>query len=200
MKTRRGTAAYAALVAACASALTPTAALAEESVSGADILIPKVGEFVPALIAFLVVFFVLSKFAWPSILAMMEKRESTIAQDLDEAEQAKVKAAEQLQAYEAKMAGAQRDADAIIAQAKVDAEASATRIVEDARTQASDIVTRGRKTVESERRAAVMDLTDSIADISVGAASKILDKNLDTEAQRRLVRRYLDEVGGFDAR
>ena len=44
-----------------------------------------------------------------------------------------------------------------------------------------------------------MDLTDSIADISLGAASKILDENLDTEAQRRLVKRYLDEVGGFDA-
>ena len=149
MKTRSGIAASAALAAACASALTPTVALAEESVSGADILIPKVGEFVPALIAFLVVFFVLSKYAWPSILGMMEKREAKIADDLEQAEQAKIKATEQLKAYETQMAGAQRDADAIISQAKADAEASASKIVDEARTQASDIVARGRKAVES---------------------------------------------------
>ena len=46
----------------------------------------------------------------------------------------------------------------------------------------------------------MVDLTSTIADVSVNAAAKIIDKNLDTEGQRKLVEKYLDEVGGFNAR
>lgn len=183
-----------------ASALVPTAALAEESVSGADLLIPKVGEFVPALLGFLIIWVVLAKFAWPKILANMEAREAKISGDIEAAEQAKKQAQEQLSNYEAKLAGAQRDADAIIDEARTTAKKAQERIVEEANKQADDIVTRGRATVESERRAAMVDLTNTIADVSVNAAAKIIDKNLDTEGQRKLVEKYLDEVGGFNAR
>ncbi len=183
-----------------ASALVPTAALAEESVSGADLLIPKVGEFVPALLGFLVIWVVLAKFAWPKILANMEAREAKISADFEAAEKAKKQAQEQLSSYEAKLAGAQRDADAIIDEARTTAKKAQERIVEEANKQAGDIVARGRATVESERRAAMVDLTSTIADVSVNAAAKIIDKNLDTEGQRKLVEKYLDEVGGFNAR
>ena len=183
-----------------ATALAPTAAFAEgETVSGADILIPKMGEFIPALIGFLLIWVVLAKAAWPKILENMDAREQKISGDIAAAEKARSEADAQLEAYKAKLAGAQRDADAIVDEAKKTAEAAKSRIMDDANKQASDILARGRRTVESERRAAMVDLTDSIADLSVGAASKIIDKNLDTEAQRKLVEKYLDEVGGFDA-
>ena len=182
-----------------ASALLPTAALAEESVSGADLLIPKMGEFVPALVGFLVIFVVLSKFAWPQILANLDARENKISGDIEAAEQARREADEQLEAYKAKLASAQRDADAIVDKARDNAEQAKSRIVEDANKQAADIIARGRAAVASERKAAMADLTDSIANLSVNAASKIIDKNLDEESQRKLVEKYLDEVGGFNA-
>lgn len=183
-----------------ASALAPTAALAEESLSGADLLIPKMGEFVPALVGFLIIWVVLAKFAWPTILANMEAREAKISGDIEAAEQAKKQAEEQLSSYEAKLAHAQRDADAIIDDARATAKKTQERIVEEANKQAGDIVARGRATVESERRAAMVDLASTVADVSVNAAAKIIDKNLDTEGQRKLVEKYLDEVGGFNAR
>ena len=186
--------------AAClASALAPTTALAEESISGTDILIPKMGEFIPVVIAFLVIWVVLAKCAWPQILDAMDKREQKIKGDLDAAAQDRQRAEEQLHAYEEKMAGAQRDADAIIAKAKADAQQARERIVEGANAEASGIVERGRQLIESERRAAASGLTTSIAEISVNAAAKIIDENLDEKAQRKLVEKYLDEVGGFDA-
>ena len=183
-----------------ASALVPEPAYAEEAVSGADILIPKMGEFIPALIGFVVIFVVLSKFAWPRVLSSLEAREDKIAGDIAAAEAARAEANEQLEAYKAKLAGAQSDADAILDEARSLAAAAKARIVDDANKQASDIIARGREVVESERRAAMVDLTDSIANISVSAASKIIDKNLDTASQRKLVEKYLDEVGGFNAR
>ena len=56
---------------AALAALVPTPAFAEAP-SGADLLLPKMAEFIPALIAFLVIWFVLAKLAWPSILGMMD--------------------------------------------------------------------------------------------------------------------------------
>ena len=190
----------AASVAVLASALSPTAALAEETVSGVDLLIPKMGEFIPALIGFVVIWVVLAKFAWPQILGNMEKREAKIAGDIQAAEHDRAEAAAQLEDYKAKLASARRDADAIVEEARNSAQQAQARIVDDATRQASDIIARGRETVESERRAAMVDLTGSIADLSVNAAEKIIDKNLDAESQRKLVEKYLDEVGGFNAR
>lgn len=183
-----------------ASALTPKVAHAEETISGADILIPKLGEFIPSLIGFLIIFAVLSKFAWPSILKAMDAREHKISDDIDAAEKTRAAADEQLAQYKAQLAHAHTDADAIISAAKQTAEQTQARIVDEAQKQAEDIVARGRQTVENERRAALVDLSDCVANLSVGAAQKIIDDQLDTDSQRKLVEKYLDEVGGFDAR
>ena len=93
----RGLLARAGAAAAAAVLATPTFALAEGV--GADILIPKPAEFIPALIAFLVIWFVLAKLAWPSILGMMEKRQKKIQDDLDSAAESKAKAAEEAKSY-----------------------------------------------------------------------------------------------------
>ena len=66
-----------AACAALAAFATPAIALAETP-SGPDILLPKPAEFIPALIAFLVIWVVLAKFACPSILSMMEQRQQEI--------------------------------------------------------------------------------------------------------------------------
>ena len=72
-----------------ASAALPEAAMAEE-ISGPAILLPKLSEFVPAAIAFVVIWVLLAKLAWPSILKMMDARENKIKSDLDEAGQRKL--------------------------------------------------------------------------------------------------------------
>ena len=65
------------LATAAGTVLAPVAAFADEteSAAGADILIPKPAEFIPALAIFLIILFLLSKFAWPKVLEMLEKRE-----------------------------------------------------------------------------------------------------------------------------
>lgn len=82
---------------------TPAFAFADESAVGADILIPKPAEFIPALIAFLIIWFVLAKFVMPQVLQMMEKRQEKIQSDLDSAERSKLEAAEEVKNYEGKI-------------------------------------------------------------------------------------------------
>lgn len=173
----------------------PTVALAEESAVGADILIPKVAEFVPALIAFLIIWAVLAKLVWPQVLQMMEKRQEKIQSDLDAAERSKVEAAEQARAYDEKIVEAHREAEAIVAKAKKEAEEERSRILAKAQKEAVDIIAKAHGAVSSERHKAMIELSGSVVDLSVEIASKIIGNDLTEEQQRRLAEKYLAEVG-----
>ncbi|MCH3967558.1 MAG: F0F1 ATP synthase subunit B [Atopobiaceae bacterium] len=168
--------------------------------AGADasILIPEPAEFIPALVAFLIIWALLAKFAWPSVLGMLDKRQKTIQDNLDEAEADKQKAADQLSAYDQKLADAQREADSIVADAKRDAEQERAEIVAKAQDEASKIISRAHEATENERRVAMNDLRDSVADISVEVAGKIIGEKLDDAGQKKLIEKYLAEVGDLD--
>ena len=177
---------------------TPAVALAEESAVGPDILIPKMAEFIPALIAFLVILAVLAKLVWPPVLEMMEKRQQKIQEDLDAAERSKVKAAEEAKGYEAKILEAHHEADAIVAKAKKEAEEVRSAVLAKAQREAADIIAKAHGAVDSERHKAMIELSSSVVDLSVEIASKIIGNDLSEEEQRRLAEKYLAEVGTPD--
>lgn len=192
--TRKGLVAQAGAVAAAATLATPTFAFADEAV-GSDILIPKVAEFVPALIAFLIIWIVLAKLLWPSVLEMMDKRQQKIQEDLDAAEKSRVEAAEQAKSYESKIVDAHREADAIIAKAKKEAEEERTQLLAKAQREAADIIAKAHGAVDSERRKAMIELSSSVVDLSVEIATKIIGNDLSEDEQRKLAEKYLAEVG-----
>ena len=166
----RGLLARVGAAAAAAVLATPTFALAEGV--GADILIPKPAEFIPALIAFLIIWIVLAKLVWPQVLQMMDKRQQKIQDDLDAAAKSKQEAAEQAKGYEDKLVEDHREAEAIIAKA--------------------------HGAVDSERHKAMIELSGSVVDLSVEIATKIIGNDLSEAEQRKLAEKYLAEVGAPD--
>ena len=174
---------------------TPVVALAEESAVGPDILIPKMAEFIPALIAFLVILAVLAKLVWPPVLEMMEKRQQKIQEDLDAAQRSKIQAAEEAKSYEAKILEAHHEADAIVAKAKKEAEEVRSAVLAKAQREAADIIAKAHGAVDSERHKAMIELSSSVVDLSVEIASKIIGNDLSVEEQRKLAEKYLAEVG-----
>ena len=183
------------LAAATVLLASPAVALAEESAVGADILVPKPAEFVPALIAFLIILAVLAKLVWPPVLAMMEKRQEKIQSDLDAAERSKLEAAEEAKAYEAKIVEAHHEADAIVAKAKKEAEEVRSQVLAKAQREAADIIAKAHGAVDSERHKAMIELSSSVVDLSVEIASKIIGNDLSEDEQRKLAEKYLAEVG-----
>ena len=179
---------------------TPGVALADESAVGPDILIPKMAEFIPALIAFLVIWVVLAKLVWPQVLSMMEKRQQKIQDDLDAAERSKIQAAEEAKSYEAKILDAHHEADAIVAKAKKEAEEVRSAVLAKAQREAADIIAKAHGAVDSERHKAMIELSSSVVDLSVEIASKIIGNDLSEEEQRRLAEKYLSEVSTPDER
>ena len=175
--------------------LSPTPALAATAF---DILIPKPAEFFPALVAFIVIWVVLAKLIWPSVLKTLDARQQTIQDNIDESEKAKVEAEKALKRSEAAIAEAQTKADQIIAEARRTAENSRQQILDEARADAKDITERTRAALEAERDATMADLTDSVADLSVDLAEKIIGEQLDEGAQKRVIERYLAKAGDID--
>lgn len=188
-----------ALSTAAAAMLVPVSAFAEES-SGAEILIPKMAEFIPALIAFLIIWIVLAKVALPGILKTMEERGEKIQESLDEAEKTKQDAVAKRAESDAIVTDARRQASQIVLEARKDAEAERARIVEEAHKEAEDIIAKAHSTAEDERKSIYASAAGSIADLSVSVATKIVGETLSDEAeQKKLIERYIKEAGSLNA-
>lgn len=176
----------------------PSVALA----NGADasILIPKPAEFIPALIAFLVIWFVLAKYLWPIVLKNLDAREKYIQENLSQAEAKRLESEEVLKECHAKIEEAHRKADEIIAKAQHDAQSERSLIRAQATQEASDIIERAREAVDNAKESAKLELVGQVANLSVDIASKILIEKLDVAQQMELIDKYLEEVGNFNAK
>lgn len=176
----------------------PTIALADDNGGGMGLLLPKIGEFIPACIAFAIIWFLLAKFAWPVVLKAMEDRENKIKNDLDDAERSKKDAAASAEEYKAKISDADRKAEEIVADAKKEAEAQRAQIIAKAQEDAAQIITKAHGAVDAERHKAMIELSGSVVDLSVEIASKIVGDNMSQEQQRKLAEQYLQEVGSLN--
>jgi F-type H+-transporting ATPase subunit b len=178
---------------------TPVAALAEEENTGIKLLMPNMAEFIPACVAFIIIFVILSKFAWPTVLKMMEDRENKIQGDLDAAAAARTDAEAQAQAYKERIAAAEREADEIVAKAKREAEDERAAILAKAQKDAAATIAKSRDAIETERKKAMIELSGSVVDLSIEIASKVIGDELDDAKHRALAEHYLAEVGSSDA-
>lgn len=170
-----------------------------ESAGAMDAIIPKPAEFIPALIAFLVIFFVLSKFAWPAITKMLDERAETIRTSLERAEEAKLEGERLLEEYRATMAAARKEAAAILAQAKQAGEAMRADAAAKAQEQYDEMLGKARAEIENEKQAALAELQSSVADIAVAVAGKLIGSELSTEEHLRIVEKYVNEAGSLNA-
>jgi F-type H+-transporting ATPase subunit b len=164
-----------------------------------DAILPKPAEFIPALISFAIVFFILSKYAWPAISDMLDKRADTIREGLERAEAAKIEAERLLEEYKQTMADARKEAGTILQQAKQAAEAQ--RLEATARTQSEidDMLEKARESIDGERRAAIASLQASVADLSVAVAGKLIGSELTDEDHRKVIEKYVAEAGSLNA-
>jgi F-type H+-transporting ATPase subunit b len=160
-----------------------------------ELVKPDIGLLFWMVISFLIVFFLLKKFAWKPILEMLDEREKTIETALQSAEKAKDEMA-RLQAnneqliQEAKaerdnILKAARDAkDSIIAEAKSRANEEADRLIKIA-----------RENINNEKMAAITDLKNQVANLSVEIAEKLIKVELaNKESQKDLINKYLEEA------
>ena len=164
-----------------------------------SLLIPKPAEFIPALVAFIVIWIVLAKFAWPMVIGILDKRQETIKNNLDEAESAKIEAQRSLAEYKKQLADARREAAGIVDEARRAGEQVKADITAQAQAQADEMIAKAKMSIEKEKLAAIADLQTSVADLSVAVAGRFIGEDLSDAEQRKLIEKYVAEAGTLDA-
>ncbi len=145
-----------------------------------------------------VVFFgllaVLYKFAFPAIIKTTEERERRIKHQLDEAERMNAEAKVSLEQNQRMLAGAKDQAHALLAEAKTVAQKEREVLLHKTREEQDQMLERAKREIEAEKGRAVVALRREAVDLSLAAASKLIEARLDDEANRKLVTQYLGSL------
>jgi F-type H+-transporting ATPase subunit b len=160
-----------------------------------DLVTPGIGLIFWSTLFFLILLFVLGKFAWPSILSAIKARNESIRNALDAAERAK-KEMTALQADNEKiLAEAKAERDALLREAKLVKDKIIAEAREQAQLEAKKLIQGARESIRSEKAAAINELKQQVAGLSVDIAEKILREKLkETKAQKELVSKLIKEA------
>jgi F-type H+-transporting ATPase subunit b len=152
------------------------------------------GLIIWTLVIFGILLFILAKTAWPAILKQIEEREARIRADLEAAAKANADAQALLANYQSQLGGAREEAAEIVAQARGEGEKLREEIVAKGRTEQEALLERARREIGLEKDRAVAELRRETVELSLAVASKIMERNLDSDADRKLVQDYLSRM------
>ena len=174
--------------------VTPLAATTTTEPNSNFLVSPNVGLMIWTVLAFLVAFFVLRKWAWPAITEALDKRQRAIEESIETAERARAEAAELLEEYRARLREARAQAEEIIARARKAGEVHERETVEEARAKREELLEQTRRDIEAETRRAIQEIRTEVADLTILATEKVTRKTLDEDDQKRLVEEALGEL------
>jgi len=155
---------------------------------------PEFGLIFWTWLIFIALFFVLKKYAWPAIIGATEERERNIAHQLEEAGRMNAESQAALDKHKRLLAGAKEDVRALINEAKTVAEKERDGLLAKTRREQEQILERVKRELETEREKAIAELRRQAVDLSLAAASRLIDANLDDAANRKLVVEFLDSL------
>ena len=145
-------------------------------------------------LVFIGLFLVLRKYAWPAIVNATEERERKIAHQLQEAERMNAESQAALEEHKQLLAGAKEEASSLINEAKTVAEKERQATLAKARDEHEQMLDRAKREIAAERDRAVTELRREAVDLSLAAASRLVEENLDDAANRKLVVDYLGSL------
>jgi len=159
------------------------------------LLLPEFGLLIWTLLAFLIVFFILGKYAWPAIVKGLRDRESGITDALATAERVRAEMAQLKSENEALLAQAREERAIMLKEARDTKEKIINEAREQAKMAADKILTDAQAMIEQRRMAALIDVKNEIGMIVVEISEKILRRQLDNlPDQERYIKQLAEEV------
>ncbi len=167
---------------------------AAEEEGGSFLVSPALGLMIWTLVLFLIVMYVLGRFAFPPIRAALEKRANAIRENIEAAQGEREEAEKLVQEYRQRLKEAREQSDDIVARARKASEAAVAEATNEGKAKREELVAAARKDIETETRRSLEQIRKEVADLTVLATEKITRKSLDGEDQKRLVEEALAEV------
>jgi F-type H+-transporting ATPase subunit b len=148
-------------------------------------------NFVSQVVTFLILLWVLQKWAFPALMKTMATREREISQGVENADRARRELAEAQTRVEGILDQARRDAQASIAKATQAAEQVRAEIERDAQARAHEIIVQAERRIQQEIAQARSQLRQEVADLAIRAAEHVTGSSLDSTTNRRLVNEFV---------
>jgi F-type H+-transporting ATPase subunit b len=169
--------------------------MASESEGGGSLLIqPQFGTIFWTFVTFLILLFLLGRFAWKPLLAAVDAREKGIRDSLELARQQRDESQRILEEHKDLLNQARRERAEAVEVGRRDAERIKGEILEEARRQREHLVAQTEGQIAASLRQARLEFKGEVADLAIRAAGKLLGKSLDDPTQRRLVEEYIADL------
>ncbi len=156
-----------------------------------ELITPGTGLIIWQTFVFLILLFFLGKFAWKPILNALNEREATIQKALDSAEEARAEMAKLQSENEKLLDEARKERDLILKEAREIASQMRDEAREDAAKQASRMVEQAREAIVNEKRAALIEVKNQVAEFSLIIAEQILKNQLSKDKEQKA---YINEM------
>jgi len=159
------------------------------------LLTPEFGLLIWTLLAFLIVFFILAKFAWPPIIKGLRDREKTITDSLASAQKVKEEMALMKSENETLLAKAREERSILLKEAREIKERIIHEAKEQAKTEANKIVTEAQAAIHSQKMAALTEVKNQVGKLVIEVSEKVLRKELaNIENQEANIMGLVNEV------
>ena len=157
------------------------------------------GLFVWTILTFLLLLFVLAKFAWKPLLKMLNDREELIRSSLEDAEKAKEKLEKLNAEGEAIINQARSEAQSILSEGKAAAAKLKDETLDVAKEQAKQIAREAEKQINIEKDKAIAEIKSEVVNLSMSIAEKLINKNISPEDNKALIDESLSSVKEYES-
>ena len=157
------------------------------------------GLMIWTVISFFILLILLRKFAYKPLVSLMHKREETIRESIEEVKRTREDAEELHERYKKLILEARNEAKKIIDEGKALGEQARKEMVNKANDESAQVVKRAQEQIAFEKERALSKLREQIADLSIMAASKVIDRSLSKEDHMKLLEEYVQKIGNLNA-
>ena len=184
------------IAAAAASVLTAAPLLAQEAEvhEPVNLLSPNTGLMFWTLLIFVILLVVLARYAFKPLTAAVEARERALEEAIRQAKADRDEAAKLLADQTRALDAARAEAQRVIAEGRVTGEKLRNEMLEQTKQQQHELLDRARIEIDNERKRAIADLRREAVDLALAGASKVIERNLDDQTNRKLVESFLSTV------
>jgi F-type H+-transporting ATPase subunit b len=184
-----------------ASVVTAAPLLAQEAEHApVNLLAPNAGLMFWTLLIFLVLLVILAKFAFKPLTAAVEAREAALEKAIKDAQADREAAAKHLAEQTKALDAARAEAQRVIAEGRTTGEKLRNEMLEQTKHQQHELLERARIEIDNERKRAIADLRREAVELAIAGASKVIERNLDDQANRKLVESFLATVPSTSGR
>jgi len=153
------------------------------------------GLMIWTIVFFLIVFFVLKKYAFGAIQRLIDERREQIRRSIEEADNAREEARKLLEEHRALMQEARGEAEQILAEARKTRESMEVRMREETEAERQRRLEETRKEIAAETTRALEQIRSEVASLTLEAASRVIGRSLDAERDRELIS---EAIGSLD--